>query len=151
VGLLAAQGSPRGVYASEPARPAPVTIIEFIGQEIDVEKTRVILRATSPIDYRGGRLYGDQVILDIANVELSLPNPVVELGTPEVDRVIIGPELTKDGVQIMKLRLTGVRARRHKVTVEGNELHIDLSRRDRSREREKGFPKIIRNEAPVTT
>lgn len=154
VGLLAAQGLPRGVVAADEKpseQGAAPCVINYIGHEVDVERTRVIIRATKPIDYRGGRLFGDQVILDIAEVEVSLPSPVVELGSPEVDRVILGPELTKDGLRLLKLRLTGVKARRHKVTVKGNELYIDLTPRDNSPERKKGLPKIIRNDVEIVT
>src|SRR5688572_20653799 len=59
-------------------------VISFIGHETTPEMTRVILHADGPIDYRGGMLKGDQVILDLANTRTSLPVPVVELGAREV-------------------------------------------------------------------
>ncbi|MFQ5700805.1 MAG: hypothetical protein ACE5HU_03060 [Acidobacteriota bacterium] len=127
-------------------KSAGACVIQSIDVEIDADRTRVILHATAPIDYRGGTLYGDQVILDLANVEVALGSPVIELGAPEADRMVIGPELTKDGVQLLKVRLTGVDARLHKVTVAGNDLIIDLMARDRSERRRKGLPKLIRDD-----
>ncbi len=124
-------------------------LIEVV-HETDAGKTRVIIRATAPIDYRRGRLHGDQVILDLANLEMTLPSPVVELHTPEVVRMVIGPELSVSGERLLKVRLTGVKARMHKVTVNGNELYIDLIPRDGARER-KGLPKLIRNDAEIVT
>src|SRR5262245_27210730 len=83
--LLAAATSPwaPGSAASEPGPTTPPAIVE-VTQETDISRTRVIIRATGPIDYRGGRLHGDQVIIDLVNVEVRLPSPVVELHTPEV-------------------------------------------------------------------
>ncbi|MGH9866549.1 MAG: hypothetical protein ACREAA_00085 [Candidatus Polarisedimenticolia bacterium] len=140
-GLTAAeeQGSPQAVER----------ILSSIAHETTPEMTRVILRADGPIDYRGGHLKGDQIILDLANVRTSLPVPVVELGAPEVTRVVIGPEITKDGERLLKIRLTGVKARSHKVTVKGNELHIDLMHRKGPHD-EKGLPKIIYEDDETT-
>lgn len=134
-------------------KPVKKAVISFIGHEVNEERTRVILRADAPIDYRGGRLHGDQVIIDLANVEIALEEPtrVVELGTPEVDRLVIGPELTKDGERLLKVRLTGVDARTHKVTMKGNELLIDLTARENSKDRRKGLPKVIRDDIEIVT
>jgi hypothetical protein len=129
---------------------AACTLVE-VSHQTDESRTRVILRATAPIDYRGGRLHGDQVILDLANMETSLGSPVVELHAPEAIRLVIGPEISRDGERLLKVRLTGVSARSHKVTVNGNELYIDLTPRDGSRRREKGFPKLIRNDTAIVT
>ena len=137
---------PARAVGPEDGEPGKGCVIVSVDFETDQQRTRVILRASSPIDYRGGTLYGDQVILDLANIEIALPSPVIELGTPEVDRVVIGPELTKDDVRLLKVRLTGVDARLHKVTVKGNELYIDLMARDGSRGRRKGLPKLILND-----
>jgi hypothetical protein len=124
-------------------------VIQEVAHETDEARTRVILRASSPIDYRGGLLHGDQVIIDLANAESSLPSPVVELGAPEVARLVIGPELTREGVRLLKVRLTGVKARTHKVEVRGNELYIDLRAIEGSRDRRKGLPKLIRTETEI--
>ncbi|HET6372459.1 MAG TPA: type II and III secretion system protein family protein, partial [Candidatus Polarisedimenticolia bacterium] len=118
------------------------------GHETSPEMTRVILHGTGPIDYRGGALRGDQVILDLANVESSLAAPVVDLGAPEVDRVVIGPEINKDGDSVLKIRLTGVKARSHKITPKGNELYIDLTALKGARDG-KGLPKVINNSSEV--
>ncbi len=123
--------------------------ISFIGHEVTEEMTRVILHASGPIDYRGGSLHGDQVILDLANASTTLATPVVELGTPEVDRAVIGPEIDRDGIKVLKVRLTGVKARSHKVKAAGNELHIDLVALKGSRG--KGLPTSIDNKPEVTT
>ena len=123
--------------------------ISFIGHEVTEEMTRVILHASGPIDYRGGSLHGDQVILDLANASTTLATPVVELGTPEVDRAVIGPEIDRDGIKVLKVRLTGVKARSHKVKANGNELHIDLVALKGSRG--KGLPTSIDNKPEVTT
>lgn len=131
-----------------PGRPAP-SVISFIGHETDREMTRVILHADAPIDYRGGMLRGTQVVLDLANVRISLPDPVVELGAPEVDRVVIGPEISRDGEKVLKLRLTGVKAGSHKVVAKGNELYIELTALKGSRDGHKGLPKLINNGAEV--
>lgn len=129
-------------------RPAP-SVISFIGHETDREMTRVILHADSPIDYRGGMLRGTQVVLDLANVRISLPDPVVELGAPEVDRVVIGPEISRDGEKVLKLRLTGVKAGSHKVVAKGNELHVELTALKGARDGQKGLPKLINNRSEV--
>ncbi len=145
--------------AMAPVEPVPVQaasgtpaietscVINFIGHETTQERTRVILHATSPIDYRGGSLQGDQVILDLANVRATLPTPVVEIGAPEVDRAVIGPEVNRDGGTILKVRLTGVKARSHKVQTKGNELHVDLMALEGSRD--EGLPKLIDDSSDV--
>ncbi len=125
--------------------------IEMITHETREDRTRVIIRASAPIAYRGGRLIGDQIVLDLANVEWALPSPVVDLLSPEVTRVIAGPEITKDGENLLKLRLTGVRASRHKVLIRGREIHIDLTVKDPSRPRPRGLPKVIRNDSGTMT
>jgi len=125
-------------------------VISFIGHEVSGEMTRVILRANRPIDYRGGHVRDRQVILDLANTGISLAGPVVELGAPEVARVVIGPEIDREGEKVLKIRLTGVRARRHKVQIVGNELHIDLTPLNGSRGRQKGLPKVIQQDAAET-
>jgi len=130
---------------------ATTSVIHHISHETDLEKTRVILRGSAPIDYRGGRLMGDQVILDLANVEFAVGSQVVDLHAPEVVRVIVGPEITKEGERLIKVRLTGVKARIHKVMVRGNELHIDLMAVGGERERPRGFPKLIRNQSDMVT
>jgi len=135
--------------AADEAPSGPALLVEVV-QQTDADRTRVIIRATGPIDYRRGRLHGDQVILDLANLEVSLPSPVVELHTPEVVRLVIGPEITISGERYLKVRLTGVRARTHKVSVNGNELYIDLIPREGARER-KGLPKLIRNDSEIVT
>jgi hypothetical protein len=124
-------------------------VINFIGHETDNLLTRVILHADAPIDYRGGLLRGTQVVLDLANVVISLPEPVVELGAPEVDRVVIGPEILRDGERVLKVRLTGVKAGSHRVVVKGNELHIELTALKGARDGRKGLPKIINNNTEV--
>lgn len=138
----------RAAIADEPPS-GPASLIEVV-QETDATRTRVTIRATGPIDYRKGILHGDQVILDLANIEMALPSPVVELHTPEVVRLIIGPELSVSGERLLKVRLTGVKAKTHKVTVNGNELYIDLIPREGARER-KGLPKLIRNDSEILT
>lgn len=138
----------RAAIADEPPS-GPASLIEVV-QETDAARTRVTIRATGPIDYRKGILHGDQVIIDLANIEMALPSPVVELHTPEVVRLIIGPEMSVSGERLLKIRLTGVKARTHKVTVNGNELYIDLIPKEGARER-KGLPKLIRNESEILT
>lgn len=138
----------RAAIADEPPS-GPFSLIEVV-QEIDASRTRVTIRATGPIDYRKGILHGDQVILDLGNIETGLSSPVVELHTPEVVRLIIGPEMSVSGERLLKVRLTGVKARTHKVTVNGNELYIDLIPKEGARER-KGLPKLIRNDAEILT
>lgn len=135
--------------AKETRKPHAACVINYVGHETDDERTRVILRASAPIDYRGGRLRGDQIIIDLANVEVALESQVIEIDAPEVDRLVIGPEITKDGVRLLKVRLTGVEARTHKVTMKGKELLIDLTAREDSRR--KGLPKLIRNEPETVT
>jgi len=151
IGMLMAPAG-RLPYAGPGEPPAtqqhPQRVISFIGHETTTEMTRVILHADGPIDYRGGMLKGDQVILDLANTRTSLPVPVVELGAREVARVVIGPELTKEGEQFLKVRLTGVKASSHKVTAAGNELHVDLTPRKGANDR-KGMPKVIYNDDEV--
>src|SRR5262245_13459597 len=127
--------------AGEPSKTAGPSVINFIGHETSADKTRVILHASGPIDYRGGLLQRSPVILDLANVEASLLASVVELGAPEVDRVVIGPEVTRDGEKVLKVRLTGVRARKHKVQAKDNELLIDLTPLKGARDG-KGLPKM---------
>ncbi len=127
---------------------SPACVINFIGHETSDQMTRVILHANAPIDYRGGFLHGDQVILNLANTEISLPTPVVEVGAPEVERVIVGPEIKRDGDRVLKVRLTGVHARSQKVQMKDNELLIDLTRLEGTGE-EKGLPKIINNTTEV--
>jgi hypothetical protein len=139
--------TPRDGSAEE--APKPVCIINYIGHETTGEKTRVILHANLPIDYRGGSLRGSQLVLDIANVEISLPSKVVELGAPEVTRVVIGPEIKREGDRLLKVRLLGVRASSHKVETKGNELYIDLAPAKGARDREKGMPKVINNATEV--
>ncbi|HKY32829.1 MAG TPA: type II and III secretion system protein family protein [Candidatus Polarisedimenticolia bacterium] len=148
VALLVAPALPAKTGPS--GAESPERVINFIGHEVSGGATRVILHADGPIDYRGGILNGDQVILDLANVRTSLPLPFVELGAPQVDRVVIGPEITKDGERLLKIRLTGVRARSHKVQAKDNELLIDLTPLKGPGREEKGLPKIIRNEPEVT-
>jgi len=127
---------------------SPACVINFIGHETSDDMTRVILHANTPIDYRGGFLHGDQVILNLANTEISLPTPVVEVGVPEVDRVIVGPAIKRDGESVLKVRLTGVHARSHKVEMRDNELFIDLTRLEGANDR-KGLPKVIDNNTEV--
>jgi hypothetical protein len=147
--LLLALSPQTGRAAWADAPDGSAALVEVV-QETDVSRTRVTIRATGPIDYRGGRLHGNQVILDLANLEMTLPSPVVELHTPEVVRMVIGPELSVSGERLLKVRLTGVKARTHKVTVNGNELYIDLIPREGARER-KGLPKLIRNDSETVT
>jgi hypothetical protein len=148
-GLATLGGRLEAAEQETPAPPAAERIISSISHETTSDSTRVILRADGPIDYRGGRLKGDQIILDLANVRTSLPLPVVELGAREVARVVIGPEITKDGEKVLKVRLTGVKASSHKVTVKGNELHIDLTHRKGPHD-EKGLPKIVYGDDETT-
>ena len=146
-----AAGEPAG--AGEPAAGEPLVehaALVAVSHESDANRTRVTIHATGPIDYRGGRLHGNQVILDIANIEMTLPSPVVELHTPEVVRMVIGPELSVNGERLLKVRLTGVKARTHKITVKGNDLYIDLIPKNGARE-PKGLPKLIRNDSEIIT
>jgi len=64
--------TPRTGLAETPAKPA--CVISYIGHETTDDKTRVILHANTTIDYRGGSLRGNQVVLDLANVQVSLPS-----------------------------------------------------------------------------
>ncbi|HET9481227.1 MAG TPA: pilus assembly protein N-terminal domain-containing protein, partial [Candidatus Polarisedimenticolia bacterium] len=52
-------------------------------------------------------------------------------------------------VRVLKVRLTGVKARSHKVEVRENELHIDLASLKGSRG-EEGLPKLIHNGSEIT-
>ncbi len=137
-----------GGAAAQAAAQGP-SIINFIGHEASVQGTRVIFHASGPIDYRGGSLRSGQVIIDLANVGTALPSPVVEIGTPQVDRVVIGPELDRDGTRVLKVRLTGVKARSHKVQQKDNELLVDLEAQKGAGD-EKGLPKVIREETDST-
>jgi len=139
---------PRDLFAETSTDQPAVSVINFIGHETTKEKTRVIFHANAPIDYRGGLLRKDQVILDLANVTTSLPTTVVELGAPEVDRVVIGPEITRYGENVLKVRLTGVHASTHKVETKENELFIDLTPAKGARNDE-GLPKVIDNSSEV--
>ena len=136
--------------AQTPKSQRAPSVISSIEHQVDNEITRVILHADTPIDYRGGALHGSQVVLDLCNVKLSLPGTVVELGAPEVDRVIVGPEITRDGERVLKLRLTGVKASSHRVVAKGNELHVELTALRGARDGHKGLPKIINNKMEVT-
>ena len=138
---------PRTGRAAEAAKPA--CVINFIGHEVSAAKTRVILHANTAIDYRGGTLRGNQVVLDLANVEVSLPSRVVEFGSPEIDRLVVGPEISRDGERLLKIRLLGVRAASHKVESKGNELYIDLTPVKGARDGQKGLPKIINNSSEI--
>ena len=140
--------TPRTGSAEEAVRPA--CVINYIGHETTPERTRVILHANTTIDYRGGSLRGNQVVLDLANTQVSLPSTVVEVGAPEVDRVVIGPEITKDNDKLLKVRLLGVKASSHKVETKGNELFVDLKPLKGARDGQKGMPKIINNSSETT-
>ncbi|HZI93003.1 MAG TPA: pilus assembly protein N-terminal domain-containing protein, partial [Patescibacteria group bacterium] len=139
--------TPRTGRAAE--APKPACVINFIGHEMSAEKTRVILHANTAIDYRGGTLRGNQVVLDLANVEVALPSTVVEMGSPEVDRLVVGPEISRDGEHLLKIRLLGVRAASHKVESKGNELYVDLTPMKGARDGEKGLPKVINNSSEI--
>ena len=154
IALMALMALPPGqMAAGDPAAgepPAEPSALVAVSHESDANRTRVTIHATGPIDYRGGRLHGNQVIIDLANIEMTLPSPVVELHTPEVMRLVIGPELSVDGERLLKVRLTGVKARTHKISVKGNDLYIDLIPKDGGRE-PKGLPKLIRNDSEIIT
>ena len=78
------------VGLSQPAvTPGPSTISSIV-HEVRDDRTRVIMKGSHPIDYRGGILMGEQVILDLANVTMAIDRTVVEIGTAEVARVVIG-------------------------------------------------------------
>lgn len=131
---------------SQPATPPGPSTISSIVHEVRDDRTRVIMKGSHPIDYRGGVLMGEQVILDLANVTMAIDRTVVEIGTAEVARVVIGPEITKDGHKVLKVRLTGVHATTHKVERRGSDLLVDLIS---VRAPHKGLPKVIRNDAHV--
>ncbi len=134
--------------ASSPAPVPGPSIISSIDHELRDDRTRIVIKGNRPIDYRGGVLMGEQVILDLANVTMAIDRTVVEIGTAEVARVVIGPEITRDGAKVLKLRLTGVHASLHKVERRGSDLLVDLIS-VRPPGKEKGLPKIIRNDAHV--
>jgi hypothetical protein len=94
-------------------------------------------------------LRGSLVVLDLANVQVSLSSQVVELGAPEVERVVIGPQIVRDGENVLKVRLLGVSASSHKVVLKGNELYVELVALRGSRDGHKGLPKLIRNNTEV--